>query len=167
MSYEEIRLRPIGMVRNESKKIAWQKENWRERAARMKAQRDAVSELIIDGVEVEALDNIEDYSHITVIYWAHLVDEVRRAETVKVHPIGNPEFPEVGVFATHSPVRPNPVLVTTARLLERNGNVLKVTGLDALDGSPVLDIKPYVPPQGELKDAAAPSWMRQINREFD
>jgi len=167
MAYEGIRLTPIGIVRNRSEKAAWQEKGWLDRAARMKAQRDSLSDIVIDGVPEEALEGIEDYSHITVIYWAHLIDDRRRAATMKVHPIGNPDFPEVGVFATQSPVRPNPILCTPVRLLERKGNRLKVTGLDALDGSPVLDIKPYVSSQGELKNAMTPAWMQRINREFD
>lgn len=167
MNYEEIRLKPIGIVRNKSVKIARQENNWFNRAMQIKKQRESVSEIIIDAVLMEALDAIENYSHITVIYWAHLVDEQRRTTTMKVHPIGNPDFPEVGVFATQSPVRPNSILITPVRLLERKGNILVVTGLDALDGSPVLDIKPYVSSQGELKNAVTPAWMQRINREFD
>jgi len=83
-----------------------------------------------------------------------------------VHPLGNPEFPLVGRFATHSPARPNTILITVVKLLGRNGNVLKVSGLDALDGSPLLDIKPYLPYREELKDLKMPDWMRQVHRQF-
>ncbi len=170
MNYEPIQLTPVGIVKNKSHDASWDEKlgklTWRERAARMKSQKNSVSEVILDGVPAETLDGIEDYSHITVIYWAHLVPPERRSVT-KVHPTGNPDFPLVGVYATGSPVRPNPILVTTVRLLERNGNRLKVTGLDALDGSPVLDIKPYAPPRGELLQARVPAWMQRVNDEFD
>ena len=170
MKYEPIQLTPVGVVRNESRDASWGgklgKLTWQERAARMRAQGSSVSEIVLDGVPGEILDNVEDYSHITVIYWAHLVPPERRSVT-RVHPIGNPDFPLVGVYATGSPVRPNSILVTTVRLLEREGNVLRVTGLDALDGSPVLDIKPYAPPRGELLQARVPAWMKQVNDEFD
>ena len=79
--------------------------------------------------------------------------------------MGNRDFPLVGVFATHSPVCPNSILATVVRLIERRGNVLKVTGLDALDGSPILDIKPYQPYQ-EPKDIRVPDWMKKIHDEF-
>lgn len=167
--YPPVQVRPVGLVRNRSKDPSWGSGlgalTWRERAARMKEQRESVSEIVLDAVPEEILDGIEDFSHIVVIYWAHRVPP-ERSSTFRVHPIGNPEFPLVGVFATQSPVRPNPILVTPVRLLERNGNTLKVTGLDALDGSPVLDIKPYVPERGELRDAVVAPWMRRANDEF-
>jgi len=169
MDYEPIQMNPVGIVRNKSRNTVQGTgsgtSGWKERAARMKAQRDSISEIILDGVPEETLDGIEDYSHITVIYWAHLVTPERRSTTFRVHPTGNPDFPLVGVYATGSPVRPNPVLVTTVRLLERSGNTLRVTGLDALDGSPVLDIKPYYPAIAE-EDIRVPDWMQQVNREF-
>ena len=78
--------------------------------------------------------------------------------------MANPEFPLVGVFATGSPVRPNPILITMVRLLGRSGNTLRVTGLDALDGSPILDIKPYG--GGGPPDVRVPDWIKKVHREF-
>jgi len=167
MPYEEITIRPIGTVRNRSQKSGRAAGTWLERVAEMKAQADETSEIVIDGISEEALKHIEDFSHITVVYWAHLTDAMKLENTVKVHPMGNPEFPEVGVLASRSPVRPNPILITTVCLRERKGNVLIVTGLDALDGSPVLDIKPYTPERGALKYARIPDWMSRISREYD
>lgn len=163
-----IQLKPVGFVRNRSTDPSWggamSAINWQERAARMKIQRESVSELIIDSSLEGILDGIEEFSHIVVLYWAHLVPPGRRA-TTRVHPMGNKDFPLVGVFATQSPVRPNSVLTTVVRLVGRKGNVLEVTGLDALDGSPILDIKPYHPDQ-EPKDIRIPHWMREIHHEF-
>jgi tRNA-Thr(GGU) m(6)t(6)A37 methyltransferase TsaA len=65
----------------------------------------------------------------------------------------------MGVFATRSPSRPNPIGKATVRLLSRRGNILKVRGLDAIDGSPVLDIKPYIPGYDSVKGARVPAWM--------
>jgi tRNA-Thr(GGU) m(6)t(6)A37 methyltransferase TsaA len=163
-----IQLKPVGIIKNWSKDSSWggtlSKLGWQERAARMKEQRESVSELVID-VSLDAiLDGIEEFSHIMVLYWAHLASAERRSAT-KVHPIGNRDFPLVGVFATHSPVRPNPILSTVVRLIERRGNVLRVTGLDALDSSPILDIKPYQPYQ-EPKGIRIPDWMKKIHDEF-
>jgi tRNA-Thr(GGU) m(6)t(6)A37 methyltransferase TsaA len=163
-----IQLKPVGIIRNQSKDPSWgdtlSKLDWQERAARMKEQRDSVSEIAIDAGLDGILDGIEDFSHIMVLYWAHLAP-VERRSVRKVHPFGNKDIPLVGVFATHSPVRPNPVLATVVRLIERRGNILKVTGLDALDGSPVLDIKPYQPyrEQGEIR---VPEWMKKIHDKF-
>ena len=166
---EAIQLRPVGIIRNRLKDASWgdalRALGWQERAAAMKAQRESLSEVVIDDRLDGILDGVEDFSHIMVLYWAHLVPLERLAAT-RVHPIGNEGFPLVGVFATRSPARPNSVLATVVRLVERRGNTLRVTGLDALDGSPVLDIKPCYPSQ-ELKDARIPEWMRQIHDEFD
>lgn len=63
---------------------------------------------------------------------------------LRVHPRADPGLPEVGVFASRSPTRPNPIGLTLVRLLEIKGNLLTVRGLDAYDGSPVLDIKPFL-----------------------
>ena len=167
--YQAIKLKPVGIVRNQAKDLGWGKEfhtlNWRDRAARMKEQRESVSELIIDADMDGILDGIDEFSHLVVLYWAHLVPAQRRS-TTRLHPMGNKEFPLVGVFATQSPVRPNSILTTVVRLVERQGNVLKVTGLDALDGSPILDIKPYNPDRRDLKDVVIPDWMRRIHDEF-
>jgi tRNA-Thr(GGU) m(6)t(6)A37 methyltransferase TsaA len=163
-----IQLKPVGIIRNQSKDPSWggtlRKLNWRDRAARMKEQRESVSELTIDASLDGILDGIEDFSHIMVLYLAHLAPSERRS-TTRVHPMGNRDFPLVGVFATHSPVRPNSILATVVRLIKRRGNVLQVTGLDALDGSPILDIKPYQP-YHEPKDIRVPDWMKKIHDEF-
>lgn len=165
-----IQLKPVGFVKNQSKDPSWGETlsslNWRDRAASMKEQGKSISELVIDDSLNGILDGIDDFSHIVVLYWAHLVPKGRRL-TTRVHPVGNKEFPLVGVFATHSPVRPNSILTTVVRLLERKENVVKVTGLDALDGSPILDIKPYNPERQNLKDVRVPDWMRKIHDEFN
>ena len=165
-----IQLKPVGFVRNQWKEPRWGRAwgalGWRERARRTKEQAGAVSELVIDKSLEEALDGIDDFSHIMVLYWAHLTLPERRS-TIKVHPMGNEDFPLVGVYATHSPVRPNPILTTVVRVVERRGNVIRVTGLDALDGSPILDIKPYIPDHRDLEDARMPDWMREIGQEFN
>jgi len=88
----------------------------------------------------EALDGIEKLTHINVLYWMHRLTENDRGK-LKVHPRGDMDRPLTGVFATRSPVRPNPIGLTCVELLKREGNVLFVKGLDALDGSPVIDIK--------------------------
>ena len=73
--------------------------------------------------------------------------------------MGKQELPLVGLFATRSPNRPNPVGIATVRLLERQGNILKVEGLDAIDGTPIIDIKPYIPGYDSATDAKVPPWI--------
>jgi tRNA-Thr(GGU) m(6)t(6)A37 methyltransferase TsaA len=165
-----IKLDPIGVVRNKSKDASWGetlgKLSWQERAARMKEQTDSVSEITVNPEFVDALDGIEDFSHLLILYWPHLLPEERRS-TIRVHPIGNKNFPLVGVFATRSPVRPNTILATVVRLLGRYDNILTVTGLDALDGSPVLDIKPYYPESVDAGEVRVPEWMSRVNHRFN
>jgi tRNA (adenine37-N6)-methyltransferase len=164
-----IQLKPVGVVRNEWKDPrwggTWSGLGWRDRARRTKQQTEAISELIIHDSLEGALDGIDDFSHITVLYWAHLAPPDRQS-TTRVHPMGNEGFPLVGVFATHSPVRPNPILTTVVRVVEHKGNVIRVTGLDALDGSPIVDIKPYIPERQRTEDFSIPEWMREISEEF-
>jgi tRNA-Thr(GGU) m(6)t(6)A37 methyltransferase TsaA len=166
---EFIQLKPIGIVKNQSREASWGKElqslTWQERAARMKEQSQAVSELIISPELEDMLDGIDEFSHLLVLYWSHLIPGKRR-QVMKVHPLGSKDFPLVGTFATHSPARPNSILVTVVRLLKRKGNVLEVTGLDALDGSPILDIKPYLPDQQDSKDIRMPDWMKKMHDKF-
>ena len=145
IEFSEISLKPIGIVRNHIK------EPTREESS------GVVSEIIIDESLNEALDDLEQFSHIIVLYWIH---RSRRPAPLKVHPRGDPDRAERGVFSTRSPSRPNPIGKATVKLLERNGNILEVQGLDAIDGSPVLDIKPYIPGYDSVEnDYRAPSWM--------
>lgn len=124
-----------------------------------------VSELVLDQEYESLLDGIEGFSHILVLYWPHLVDPEHRA-LKKVRPMGRKDVPEQGIFATCSPVRPNSVLVTAVRLLERDGARLRVRGLEAVDGSPILDIKPYNPHYYRIDDAEVPDWMERLQNEI-
>jgi tRNA-Thr(GGU) m(6)t(6)A37 methyltransferase TsaA len=139
----EITLKAIGTVRSELKESTWQKH------------KDNVAEIIIDKELTEALDGLEQFSHIIVLWWVH---RSRRPFPMKVKPRGNPKNKLMGVFASRSPSRPNPIGKSTVRLLERRSNVLKVRGLDAIDGTPVLDIKPYIPGYDSADDATTPPW---------
>ena len=140
----EINMKPIGIVRSEIQEPTRQRHH------------DLISEIIINEDLTESLDNLDEFSHIIVLYWIH---KSGRPAPKKVRPRGNPEHELMGVFATRSPARPNPIGKATVRLLERRDNILEVRGLDAIDGTPVLDIKPYIPGYDSVKGATAPSWM--------
>ena len=79
--------------------------------------------------------------------------------------MGRKDYPIQGIFSTCSPARPNPVLMTVVRLIERKDNILVVTGLDAVNESPVIDIKPYVGRFYPDEDIRIPDWMQQIQQE--
>lgn len=89
-----------------------------------------------------ALDGLEVPGHAWVLWWMHRLGPEAR-ETLRAHPKGDPKLPEKGVFALRSPARPNPVGLRLVKVLERRGGRLLVDGLDALPGSPVLDLKPW------------------------
>ncbi|MGC9318359.1 MAG: tRNA (N6-threonylcarbamoyladenosine(37)-N6)-methyltransferase TrmO [Armatimonadota bacterium] len=88
----------------------------------------------------ECLLRIEEREHLWVLYWMHELKPADRGIT-QVHPRGDGSVPLHGVFAVHSPMRPNPIGMTRVRLISREGLQLTVEGLDAFDGSPVIDIK--------------------------
>ncbi|MFC1982766.1 tRNA (N6-threonylcarbamoyladenosine(37)-N6)-methyltransferase TrmO [Chloroflexota bacterium] len=96
-------------------------------------------------------------SLIIVIWWMHKVTVTGQSPT-KILPQGNLEIPLTGIFATRSPRRPNHLGKATVILLQRQGNILKVKGLDAIDGTPVIDIKPYIPKYDSVTGARAPEW---------
>jgi len=96
-----------------------------------------VCQIVVDEKFADALKGIENSSHLIVLYWMH---KARRDVVASRTPFSDEVF---GVFATRSPNRPNPIGICVVELLERKGNVLLVKGLDAFDGTPVVDIKPY------------------------
>lgn len=105
--------------------------------------RDADAECLIEVLDAygEALEGLSSRERIQVVCW---LDRAAR-DALRVRPRGDPAAPLTGVFATRTPHRPNPIAVYVARLLEVRGTVLRVSGLDALDRTPVLDLKPHVP----------------------
>jgi tRNA-Thr(GGU) m(6)t(6)A37 methyltransferase TsaA len=141
-------LKAIGIVRNEVKQPPGSGYDWEK----------IISDIVVDSSLTEALDNLDEFSHIIVLYWMHQVTAPHRFST-KVHPMGKQELSPVGLFATRSPHRPNPLGKTTVRLLQRQGNILTVKGLDATDGTPVIDIKPYIPGYDSATDAKALQWI--------
>lgn len=104
-----------------------------------------------------ALLGIGSNSHLWIIYWFHEHDNPQDRSLLQVHPCRQPANPLTGVFGTRAPVRPNPIGLCAVRLLRLEGLRLFVTGLDARDGTPVIDIKPYLPSSDVIHEAAAPA----------
>jgi tRNA-Thr(GGU) m(6)t(6)A37 methyltransferase TsaA len=133
--------RPIGAVRN------------RVRRPKIDGWQDVKSDLVLREDLADALDGIEGFSHVIVVFHLDRVpDEEKRLRV----PVGS--GPEVGVLATRSQLRPNAIGVAVVPLLRRRGPVLRVQGLDALDGTPLLDVKPYLPPYDAVPAGTLPSW---------
>jgi tRNA (adenine37-N6)-methyltransferase len=107
----------------------------------------------------EAMRGLDDFSHIHVLFWFHENDTPEDRRTLVIHPRRDPANPLTGVFATHSPLRPNLIGLTRCRILAIEGLRIRVDALDARDGSPVIDIKCYIPdapPEGEVR---VPGWV--------
>ncbi len=142
-----INLKPIGSVKNNIKKL------------RFGNFTNEVSEIIVNKKFTKALTGIEKYSHIIVVYW---MDKIK--DYVIIHrPQGNPNVPIVGIFACRCPQRPNPIGITTVKLIGRRGNKLKVKGLDILDRTPIIDIKPYWPQYDKVADGKIPDWVNKLD----
>lgn len=103
------------------------------------------------------LRGIDGFSHLIVLTWLHLVPPEDRT-AIALPPAGDPAQPPVGIFALRVAGRPNPIGCSVVALLGIEGTLLRVRGLDAVDGTPVLDLKPYLPAYDSAPDAALPGW---------
>lgn len=120
-----------------------------------------ISEIWINNELAAGLDGLENFSHAVIIFLMHQAsfDIVR---DLKRRPRGRADIPEIGIFAQRAKHRPNPIGVTAVQVLGVSGTVLHVQGLDAIDGTPVLDIKPYVPAFDHVDNVSVPAWVEQI-----
>ena len=152
-----IELKPIGEVRtklsNEDIKKSWSE--------------GVKAEIQIFEEYAEALEGVDGFSHLIVLFYMHETTEEQR-RTLKVKPkkftrygLRFEDLPLVGVFSLDSPHRPNPIGLTIVRLLERRRNILKVDGMDAFDGTPVLDLKPYTPDRCKA-GIQLPTWLKAL-----
>jgi len=123
---------------------------------------NVVSKIIIEKKFTDALDGIEGFSHIHVLYWADRLPRGKRP--LKIHPRRREDMPLLGVFATRSAYRPNPISLTVVKLLRRKGRVLSVRGLDAFDSTPIIDIKPYIPHSDIICGAETPRWCEEFHK---
>ena len=142
---------PIGVVRNEVQ--AHVRSGWVK----------IVSELVFDDVYTDALDGLEGFSHVMVLFW---MDRPENYPS-KGHVQNRPDYPIIWRFAGRGMYRPNPIGVTSVALISRDKNVLKVQGLDIIDGTPIIDIKPYIPAFDRVESPQTPDWARQIYERED
>ena len=145
---------PVGVVRNN--RPAPEDDHWG----------GLVSEIVLDpALPEESLDGLDAFSHAEIIFQFHLVGE-REIVMGARHPRDNPDWPKVGIFAQRGRLRPNRLGLTVVRILRREGPRLLVEGLDAVDGTPVLDIKPVMQeflPRGQLRQ---PDWSHEIMKAY-
>ncbi len=146
----EIILKPIGVVRTAA-------------SGDEVKDKSRLSQIVIHDELAEALDGVNGFSHAFVLFWLHQVSDEQR-KTLKVHPRGRKDMPLLGVFATRTMLRPNPVGLTLVELVQVEGNVLTVRGLDAFEGTPVLDIKPF--DSWDMATAfKVPEWWTMLKKE--
>lgn len=145
----QITLEPIGIVRNEHP-YGQKPPTWQGTAARIE----------IDPRWTAALEGLEEFSHISVLCYLHLMQG--KTPVLQIHPQGNADMPKVGFFATRTPLRPNPISLTVVRLIKREDSVLHVQNLDMYDGTPVLDVKPYLTRGDDQPQATGPEWIYRL-----
>ncbi len=151
MSFQEnIVLNPIGYVKTTAKG-----DEVKDKAL--------LSQIVLRDDLVEGLCGISDYSHLFVLFYLNQVTDEQK-KTLKVHPRGRMDMPLVGVFVARTMLRPNPIGLTLVELVKVEGNVLTVRGLDAYNGTPVLDIKTY-DFWDMAEDIRVPDWWKKLNSE--
>jgi tRNA-Thr(GGU) m(6)t(6)A37 methyltransferase TsaA len=160
---------PIGIVKSKAEKevLKYSEEDIKlDLDVAIKQGSDLIRSMIVINDEyIDCLDGIEDFSHLIIFFWTHKVPEKAR-QIKKVHPAGIKKIPMKGIFATRSPVRPNPICKTTVKLIEKKGNTLLVEGLDAIDDTPVIDIKPHLPFYDSPTNIKLANWMYDLMEEL-
>jgi tRNA-Thr(GGU) m(6)t(6)A37 methyltransferase TsaA len=119
----------------------------------------------LDGFPAESLAGLEAFSHLEVIYHFHRVSP-EKIETTARHPRGRSDWPLVGIFAQRGKNRPNRLGISRCRLIEVAGPSVTVEGLDAIDGTPVLDIKPYMSEFGPRGPIRQPQWSYELMQDY-
>lgn len=123
-----------------------------------------LSKIFLECELTDALEGISGFSHLFILFWLDKITAKQR-KTLKVHPRGRKDMPLLGVLATRTNLRPNPIGLTVCELVKVESNVLTVRGLDAYDGTPVLDVKPYDSWDCK-KNARMPEWWINLQKEI-
>ena len=147
---EKIVLNPIGYVKTDA-------------VGDEVKDKSRTSQIILRDDLIPALDGIAGFSHVFVIFFMSQISDEKRL-ILKVHPRGRMDMPLLGAFATRTNLRPNPIGLTLVELLKVEDNILTVRGLDAFDGTPVLDLKPFDSWDNADK-AKVPDWWIKLNEE--
>ena len=147
-------MRAVAYIRNDRSEAL--DDNWDDVVSNVELAADVPS---------EALNGLKDFSHVEIVFFADWAEDVPPAPWHR-HPRGNEDWPDVGVFAQRNKDRPNRILLSTVALEEVGDRFLRVRGLDGIDGTPVLDIKPvfrWSVPRGEVR--AAP-WSEALGETY-
>lgn len=149
----EIRLEQIGVVNNsvEHKKD----KSWGEN----------ISEIILDESLSGGLDGLLDFSHAIIIYYLDKAKFIKEKH-LRRRPQNREDMPLVGIFSQRGKDRPNHIGITAVQVVSVDNNILKVKGLDAINGTPVLDIKPYYPMYDCKENAIVPEWVMRLMEHY-
>jgi tRNA (adenine37-N6)-methyltransferase len=123
------------------------------------------AEIVILSRYKDALLGLGEFSHVLVFYWFDRNDSPEKRDILRVHPRENKENPLAGVFATRSPVRPNLIGLTLCKIESINDCTIRVDDIDAFDGTPIIDLKPYRPGVDCVPDASVPNWTKRIDKD--
>ena len=149
----EIQMQPVALVKNSRRNLA--DDYWGE----------VISEIeLLPEVPTNAFDGIENFSHLEIIF---CFDKSDKSKIIyNGHPRGNKNWPSVGIFAQRKKDRPNGIGLTIVEVIERNGNKLFVKYLDAIDGTPVLDIKPVMKEFLPATAIKQPEWSVELMKDY-
>ena len=120
--------------------------------------------IVLDKKYHKGLLGLDGFSHIYVFWWFDRNDTPEKRAVLRVNPMGNPSNPRTGVFATRSPVRPNLIALTLCKIVSIENNTIEIERTDAFDGTPVLDIKPFIPGYDSTPDATVPDWLEKARK---
>lgn len=110
----------------------------------------------------DALKGLDGFSHVFVLYWFDRNDTHEKRSILQVHPRGNKKNPLTGVFACRAPVRPNLIALSLCKIISVKKNIVYIENIDALNNSPILDLKPYIPHIDHIiKDVRVPDWLKE------
>lgn len=150
---ETIEITPIGVIRNAV--IEPVNQDWGK----------VISEIHVQPELAAGLLGLTDWSHIVVIYWMHRT-QFDPAQHLVRHPRERADMPELGIFAQRARHRPNTIGTTAVQLLGVENNIVRVRGLDAIDGTPVLDLKPYAPVYDGVREPLVPGWFIRLMQGY-
>ncbi|WP_139205935.1 MULTISPECIES: SAM-dependent methyltransferase [unclassified Bacillus (in: firmicutes)] len=147
-------LKPIATVKNDRKEIA--DDFWGE----------VISVIELDSdIDERSLDGIESFSHVEVFYVFDRVSD-DKVEYGARHPRNNQDWPEIGIFAQRGKNRPNKLGATIVKVLKHEGRLLTVVGLDAIDGTPVVDLKPVMKEFLPREEVFQPNWSSELMADY-
>ena len=146
-------VRPIGIVR--SPVLSRMDENWGK----------IESEIHLQDTLMPALIGLSEFSHAIILTWLHQATFDVNRDLVR-RPRGQANWPEIGIFAQRAKNRPNPIGVSVVDVLSCEGNILKVRRLDAIDGTPVIDIKPYYTAFDRIETVVEPAWVHEVMADY-